>query len=218
MHIEVLVEDSSGAALIESLMPQAIGPQGDPHSWRIHPYKGVGRIPQGLVAKGDPSKRALLDQLPRLLIGYGKTPGIDAVVVVLDSDNRPCKDFLSELQVLLKRCNPAPNTLFRLAIEEMEAWILGDRTALLAAYPKARKDVLARYVQDSICGTWELLADAVHHGGHASIQKAGWPLPGQLKHEWVRKISPGMDIERNASPSFGKFRDGLRRLIAHDGS
>jgi len=218
MHIEVLVEDSSSAALIEFLMPQVIGLQGDPHSWRIHPYKGVGRIPQGLVAKGDPSKRALLDQLPRLLIGYGKTPGIDAVVVVLDSDNRPCKDFLSELQVLLKRCNPAPNTLFRLAIEEMEAWILGDRPALLAAYPKARKDVLARYVQDSICGTWELLADAVHRGGHASIQKAGWPLPGQLKHEWVRKISPGMDIERNASPSFGKFRDGLRRLTANDGS
>lgn len=218
MHIEVLVEDSSGAALIESLMPQVVGPQGDPHSWRIHPYKGVGRIPKGLVARGDPSKRALLDQLPRLLIGYGKTPGIDAVVIVLDSDNRPCKDFLSELQVLLKRCNPAPNTLFRLAIEEMEAWILGDRPALLAAYPKARKDVLARYVQDSICGTWELLADAVHHGGHASIQKAGWPLPGQLKHEWVRKISSGMDIERNASPSFGKFRDGLRRLIANDGS
>ncbi len=218
MHIEVLVEDSSGAALIESLMPQVIGPQGDPHSWRIHTYKGIGRIPRGLVAKGDPSKRALLDQLPRVLNGYGKTPGIDAVVVVLDSDNRRCKDFLAELQELLKRCAPAPNTLFRLAIEEMEAWLLGDRPALLAAYPKAKKDVLARYAQDSICGTWELLADAVHHGGHAGIQKAGWPLPGQLKHEWVRKISPGMDIERNASPSFGKFRDGLRRLIANNGS
>lgn len=214
MHIEVLVEDSSGAILIESLMPQIIGPQGEPNSWRIHPYKGVGRIPQGLVAKSDPSKRALLDQLPRLLSGYGKTPGIDAVVVVLDSDNRHCKDFLAELEVLVKRCSPAPNTLFRLAVEEMEAWLLGDRPALLAAYPKARKDVLARYTQDSVCGTWELLADAVHHGGHASIQKAGWPLPGQLKHEWVRKISPNMDIERNASPSFGKFRDGLRGLIA----
>lgn len=214
MHIEVLVEDSSGAALIEALMPQVIGPQGNPHSWRIHPYKGIGRIPQGLVAKGDPSKRALLNQLPRLLTGYGKTPGIDAVVVVLDSDDRPHKDFLAELKTLLNRCTPAPNTLFRLAIEEMEAWLLGDRQALLAAYPKERKDVLARYTQDSICGTWELLADAVHQGGHASVQKGGWPLPGQLKHEWVQKISPYMDVERNASPSFEKFRDGLRTLIA----
>ena len=217
MHIEVLVEDSSGAVLIETLLPRVIGPQDGPHTWRIHPYKGVGRIPKGLTAKADPAKRALLDQLPRLLSGYGKTPGIEAVVVVLDSDSRPCANFLAELQSLLKRCDPAPTTLFRLAIEEMEAWLLGDRPALLADYPKARKDVLARYAQDSICGTWELLADAIHPGGQAAIHKAGWPLPGQLKHEWAGKIGPGMDVENNASPSFGKFRDGLRRLASSEG-
>lgn len=215
MHIEVLVEDSSGALLIEALLPHIIGQQGCPHSWRIHPYKGVGRIPRGLDSKADPSKRALLDQLPRLLSGYGKTPGIDAVIVVLDSDDRSCVDFLAELKALLAQCHPAPTTLFRLAIEEMEAWLLGDRHALLAAYPKAKKDVLARYAQDSICGTWELLADAIHPGGHAAVHKAGWPLPGQLKHEWARNISSGMDVEGNASPSFGKFRDGLRKLVAH---
>ena len=81
MHIEVLVEDSSGAKLLETLLPQVIGEQGMPHTWRLHPYKGIGRLPTGLSAKADPAKRALLDQLPRLLAGYGRTPGIDAVVV-----------------------------------------------------------------------------------------------------------------------------------------
>lgn len=214
MHIEVLVEDSSGAKLLETLMPQVIGGQGAPHTWRLHPYKGIGRLPAGLSAKADPAKRALLNQLPRLLAGYGKTPGIDAVLVVLDSDRRDCKAFLKELNSVLPKCHPAPNALFRLVIEEMEAWYLGDRPALLAAYPKAKKDVLSRYQQDSVCGTWELLADAVQPGGSAAIQKAGWPLPGQVKHGWAVQIGPRMDIEQNKSPSFCKFRDGLRRLVA----
>lgn len=165
MHIEVLVEDSSGAKLIGTLLPAVIGDFDSPHTWRVLRYKGIGRLPAGLSVKADPAKRALLDQLPRLLTGYGKTPGIDAVVVVLDSDRRDCKSFLKELQTLLQRCRPAPNALFRLAIEELEAWYLGDRQALLAAYPRARKDVLGRYHQDSVCGTWEVLADAVHPGG-----------------------------------------------------
>ncbi|MCL2790815.1 MAG: DUF4276 family protein [Desulfobulbus sp.] len=214
MHIEILVEDSSGAKLIETLMPRVIGPEREPHTWRIHPYKGIGRISRGLTPQADPAKRALLDQLPRLLGGYGKTPGIDAVVVVLDNDRRDCTKFLAELQALLRRCTPAPATLFRLAIEEMEAWFLGDRQALLAAYPKAKKNVLDRYQQDSICGTWELLADAIYPGGQAAIQKAGWPLPGQIKHEWAVRIGPYMDVEVNASYSFSKFRDGVRRLAA----
>lgn len=213
MHIEVLVEDSSGAKLIETLLPAIIGGHGN-HTWRVHPYRGIGRLPPGLSSKADPAKRALLDQLPRLLSGYGKTPGIDAVVVVLDSDKRDCKAFLNELKTLLQKCMPAPNTLFRLAIEEMEAWFLGDRAALLTAYPKARKDVLARYKQDSVCGTWELLADAIHPGGSAAIKATGWPLPGQVKHSWAEKIGPHMNVEANHSPSFGKLRDGLRRLLS----
>lgn len=213
MHIEILVEDSSGEKLLAQLLPRILGEQGAPHTWRLKAYKGIGRIPQGLMAKADPAKRILLDQLPRLLQGYGKTPGIDAVVVVLDTDRRDCKEFLQELILVAEGCNPAPRTLFRLAIEEMEAWYLGDREALRTAYPRAKRDVLDRYVQDSVCNTWELLADAVHPGGAAAIKKAGWPLPGQIKHEWAEKIGPFMSTNQNASPSFGKFRDGLLRLV-----
>ena len=214
MHIEVLVEDSSGAMLIETVLPRVIGRHGEPHTWRVHAYKGIGHIPRTLGRQADPAKRALLDQLPKLLRGYGRTPGIDLLLIALDSDERDCRAFLADLQELLRTCQPAPRTLIRLAIEEMEAWLLGDRNALLAAYPKAKKDVLARYRQDAICGTWELLANATWPGGHLAIRTAGWPLPGQVKHEWVRQISPHMNVENNASASFCKFRDGLRRELA----
>ena len=43
------------------------------------------------------------------------------------------------------------------AIEESEAWLLGDREALIAAYPDINLEILDTYVQDSQCGTWELL-------------------------------------------------------------
>jgi hypothetical protein len=107
-----------------------------------------------------------------------------------------------------------PNTLFRIAIEEMEAWYFGDRQALLEAYPQAKVEVLARYQQDRVCGTWELLADAIFPGGSAALKKAGWPLPGQVKYEWAEKIGPLLDLDRNLSPSFGKLREGLRRLVS----
>lgn len=214
MHIEILVEDSSGRKLLEAMLPKLLGEYGNPHTWNMHAYKGIGCIPKNLKGSADPAKRILLDRLPRLLQGYGKSPGIDAVVIVLDTDKRNCVEFLGELKHLVANCNPAPDTLFRLAIEEVEAWYLGDRQALTEAYPRARVEVLNRYVQDSACNTWELLADAIHPGGSAAIRKSGWPLSGQLKYEWAEKIGPLLEPDRNVSPSFGKLRDGLRRLIA----
>jgi hypothetical protein len=213
MHIEVLVEDSSGERLLQHLLPQLLGQQGEPNTWRLHSYKGIGRIPAGLTAKADPAKRILLDQLSRVLRGYAKTPGYDTAVIVLDTDRRDCKTFLKELKGMADECAPKVNTLFRLAIEEMEAWYLGDRAALLSAYPRSKQVVLNSYVQDSVCGTWELLADVVYPGGSVALNKTGWPLPGQIKHEWAEKIGPEMSLEANLSPSFCKFRDGLRRLV-----
>lgn len=214
MHIEFLVEDRSGELLLKELLPKLFGKQSESHSWRLHSYKGIGRVPKGLTKAGDPANRILLDQLRRILRGYGQTYGIDAVVVILDVDRRNCVEFLAELQAIAANCEPAPNTLFRLAIEEMEAWYFGDIAALKAAYPKAKADVIGRYVQDSICDTWETLADAIYPGGSAAIKKIGWPLPGQMKCKWATEIGPLMDAEVNNSISFCKLRDGIRRLVS----
>ena len=179
----------------------------------MHAYRDVGEIPKNLTANPDPAKRILLERLPLLLRGYGKIPGVDAVLVVLDADNRNCVDFLSELTTEAESCAPALKTMFRLAIEEIEAWYLGDRDALREAYRRANTKVLDGYIQDSACRTWELLADALHSDGSAGIEKTGWPLPGQIKHAWAEKIGPLLDPTHNASPSFGKLRDGVRRLV-----
>jgi len=73
---------------------------------------------------------------------------------------------------------------------------------------------LDSYVQDSICGTWEVLADAVYPGGSVLLINAGWPMKGVEKCIWAKKISPHVDVENNKSNSFRAFRDGLLRLIS----
>jgi len=214
MHFEFLVEDKSGKFALEPLVEKILGQNGDAHSFRFHSYKGVGHIPKDMTAADGIRSQMLLNNLPRLLRGYGKSRQHyeAAVVVVVDADTRNCMDFKNELNALLDDCNPAPTTLFRIAVEEMEAWLLGARDAITTAYPRAKTRILNKYKQDSICGTWELLADAIHEGGAAALRKEGWPAPGRAKCEWAQKIAPYIDVDTNQSTSFRVFRDGIRRL------
>ena len=214
MHLEILVEDQSGSISLEVMLEKILGANGTVHSWRIHPYKGAGRLPRNLSGVTNPSDRILLDQLPRILRGYGKSlPDSSAVIVVVDSDDKDCLNFKQELLNVLNACNPRPRALFRIAVEESEAWLLGNRAAVEAAYPNAKSLVLDRYVQDSICGTWEILADAVHPGGAQKLKRLGYPEVGRAKCEWAERIAPYLDVDQNQSKSFQVFREGVRNLV-----
>jgi hypothetical protein len=214
MHIEVLVEDSSGARLMGHLLPKMLGEHGKPHTWRVIDYKGIGRIPKNMNGKADVAKKTLLENLPKALKGYGRTAGYDKVFVLVDTDDRDVAQFKRELTALAEACGPTPKTGFGLATEELEAWYLGDRQALDKAYPKADTKVLKRYIQDSVCGTWELLADAVVKGGAKAVKTHTWVRAGDLKHDWADKMGPLMDITRNQSTSFCAARDALTALAS----
>lgn len=215
MHFEILGEDQSGKKALDILVPKIIG---GAHTFRVHPYKGIGSIPTNLKGKSDASKRILLTQLPRLLRGYGNTfatypsDSPAAVILVCDLDGQSLQEFRQQLFSVLNECNPAPEARFCIAIEEGEAWILGDIEAIKAAYPKAKDKVLNDYVNDSICGTWERLADAVFPGGRRALSSKGWQATGAEKSAWATKIAPHMNVENNASLSFCYFRDTMRKL------
>ncbi|MCC5601853.1 DUF4276 family protein [Nostoc favosum] len=219
MHFEILVEDISGKTALEILVPKIINTE--QHTFIIHSYKGIGHIPQGLKSTSDPKKRILLDQLPRLIQGYGNTfasylPDYHAVLIIIcDIDDRCLSAFRKELLDIVNSCEPKPKTQFCIAIEEGEAWYLGDLTAVKAVYPSAKQAVLNSYTNDDICGTWEKLADAVYSGGVQKLSKLGWQGIGKEKATWAERISPLMDIDNNQSPSFCYFRDQLRRLSGH---
>ncbi len=216
MHFEILVEDISGKKMLDILVPMVIG---DAHTFRVYAYKGVGRIPKNMNVSVDASKRMLLNNLPRLLRGYGQAFAnypddySVAVIVVCDLDDKALQAFRGELLSILNTCVPKPKTHFCIAIEEGEAWFLGDIPAIKEAYPDARDAVLDGYINDSICGTWERLADAIYKGGSAKLIAAGWQAVGAEKSRWAEEITPYMRIEENVSPSFNYFKEKLEGLI-----
>ncbi len=206
MHFEILIEDASGKKALDTLVPKILRSD---DTYKIRSYKGIGHIPKNLRKNtADPAKRILLDNLPRLLQGYGKSYPAEyraIIIVVCDLDDKRESVFCRELQNILDACNPKPNTRFCLAIEEGEAGILGDIDAILKAYPRAKKQILHAYVNDSICGTWECLANALYTGGAGKLTQAGGRAIGREKSLWAEKICPHMDVRNNKSPSFNHF-------------
>ena len=204
-HLEILIEDISGKTALENLLPKFLPPE---VTYDIHEYRGIGRLPLNLRTIQDPAKRALLDQLPRIISGYGKAFLNDPeayqryVIVICDLDNRNPEIFLRELNAVVQNCRPAPRVLFLLAVEEGEAWLLGDKDAVVAAYPRCKQAELNSYVPDSICGTWEKTADILTPGGAKALKRFGYRAIGVKKTEWASSITPNIVIERNASPSF----------------
>ena len=216
MHFEILVEDASGKALLEQIVPKILGPKGKPNQYRIvniqelkHrvmaelPYKQARTLPWDTI---------LFQTLMIQLRAYAKAliRKNSVVVIVVDLDHRNIEHFRSNLEDIFQTNAPNLEGGVRLAVEEIEAWILGDLTAVRRAYPLAKEYVLASYQLDSICGTWELLADALFHGGSERLSETGYPQIGREKHRWAENIGQYMDIDANRSPSFRAFRDLLR--------
>jgi len=61
-----------------------------------------------------------------------------------------------------------------------------------------------------LCGTWELLADAVCPEKAAGLRRKGYASVGARKREWAEAIAPLIDLGRHRSPSLQYFvRKGL---------
>ena len=215
MHFEILVEDASGKKALDILVPAIIG---EDHTFVVRSYRGVGRVPKNLNRAAKIRSPALINDLPALLRGYGKTfagygPAFAAaVVVVCDLDDNCLNALRLQLHQILDTCHPAPKTAFCIAIEEIEAWLLADAAAVYAAYPRAKRAILEGYVQDSICGTWEILADAIYPGGRSALGRRGYQGIGDEKSRWATTIASRIDVNRNVSPSFRYIREKLKVL------
>ena len=58
-----------------------------------------------------------------------------------------------------------------------------------------------------------MLANAVYTGGSKALNKRGWQAVGEQKSIWAVTISPYMNVEENASPSFREMREQLRGIV-----
>jgi len=209
-HFDIFVEDMSGKCLVNKLMKKLL--PAEAYTYKVHSYRGCGSLPKNLSNALDIRTKTLLNNVPRLIKGFLNTyksiPDYRAVFIILtDNDDRNCADFKAQIlkaihgQLLI----PTENIIACLAIEEMEAWLLGDLEAILKAYPKANLREHATYVQDSICGTWEKLAQVIDERLFKKLKDAPYSVVGEKKSEWAANITPHLDINNNMSPSFNYF-------------
>lgn len=217
MHFQFLIEDQSGAALIEVLMQRISLINGD-ITYNCKSFKGLGGFTKKNTVKETKSGK-LLNDLATYLRGFNKSlQYISAVIiVVLDNDTRNTDEFLAELNRVAQQNLITVDHVFCIAVEEVEAWLLGDAAAILAAYPLAKVQQLHAYVQDSICGTWEILADVVYPGGVSKLKKEcpTYIEIGKCKSEWAQKIGTHMNIEHNNSPSFKHFITEITKRLSN---
>jgi hypothetical protein len=204
MHIEVQVEEPSAEEALRHLLPKIIGE----------------RATFGIINYG--AKHNLLAKLPARLRAYAARihSGEDLkLAVLIDCDGDDCRELKNRLEAMARdaglatKSAPDGNNSFivvnRLAIEELEAWFLGDAAAVRAAFPKAstfEKKPAYRDPDAIRGGTWE----ALHR-----LLKPYYP-ESYPKIEAARRIAPHLNVSTNRSASFRCFCSGLKSLVRSD--
>lgn len=215
MKIEVLSEDRSSAIMIENLIRRIIRVRALDCPIYVRPHRGRGDFPLNLSMRPEPNTASLLDLLPAKLRAYDKIyAGTDLILIILMDADYHSPDLLSDqLKSLCKAYAPEVRSVIGLCVEETEAWLLGDPAAVMKAYPDAAPTLLSDYIQDSICGTWEVLCRAILKDRAERVIRVGYPAIGQYKNEWASSISEYMNPDLNQSPSFHKFQEALLEAV-----
>lgn len=199
LHFEIFLEEPSAEAFIMEAWPRICPAEA---TCQTHAFQG---------------KQELLAQLPGQLKAMAKwIPDNFRIVVLLDEDRQDCAALKNTLERMsleaglgtLTAPGRGARVANRIAVEELEAWMLGDPKALRAAFPKLPatfENAAALRNPDAVKGgTWEAL--------ERLLQKSSYYLGGLAKVDCARSVAAHIDPDRNASRSFKIFHSGLHRL------
>ena len=199
MHIELLLEEPSAEAFLSAFLPRVL-----PAGTTLRP----------IVFQG---KQDLLVKLESRLKGYRSwLPDDSRIVVLVDEDRQDCRRLKRQLESAAaaaglrtkSKAGRSFTVLNRIAVEELEAWFLGDPAALNAAYPRIPSSVgnkAAFRNPDAVAGgTWEALERV--------LQRAGYHRGGLPKIELAKTMAQHVDASRNTSASFQCFLSGVASL------
>jgi hypothetical protein len=196
MTLHLLVEGPSEHAFLERWAPRLLHET----EVRIHPHQGKGELPRHLASRPSPERRGLLDQLPAKLRGFANSdePDKHRILVLVDADNDDAEDLAAQISKVAGKVAPGLSVIVRVAVEETEAFYLGDLKALRDAFPTADMTLARSYKPDSICGTWELFGKVVNDGGGNKVA-------------WAEAMGPVVTTraEESRSSSFKKLVRGL---------
>jgi hypothetical protein len=202
VHLEFLVEEPSMESTLRNLLPRLLDAT---HDFEIRQFGGA---------------QNLLKHLPGRLRGYQHWISDDhRIIVVIDRDQHDCAALKQKLEAIAAEAGLPTKTapkiggrfivVNRIVIEELEAWFFGDIDALVAAYPKVKPSIITRESYrspDAIRGgTWEAL--------HRVLREFGYYGAIFPKIEVATRVSEYLDPDRNRSPSFQSFVEGVRACL-----
>lgn len=202
-QLEVLVEEPSAKVALDILLPRIV--------------RGRARV----AVRNFGSKPVLIGQLPVRLNAYRQRiqQGEDLrIMVLVDQDQDDCKALKQRLERMAadyglpSKTRPDANRRFvvvnRIAVNELEAWFIGDPDALRATYTKLPPAT-----------TTGIFAQPDARQGKASVRlrrflrKHGVYKGAYPKIEAARRIAVHLDPQRNRSRSFRHFVDGAGALL-----
>lgn len=199
LHFEIFLEEPSAEAFIMEAWSR-IRPADA--TCQTHAFQG---------------KHEMLAHLPRQLKAMARwIPDHYRIVVLIDEDRQDCTVLKQNLERMSREAGLATlsapgkgaRVANRIAVEELEAWMLGDPQALRAAFPKLaatfERGAAFRNPDAIKGGTWEAL--------ERLLQKSGYYSGGLAKVDCARSVGANIDPVRNVSRSFQVFHSGLHRL------
>ena len=162
----------------------------------------------------------MLGELKNVLRGYHRRILREGetdlrIVVLLDGDGicTRRKASLEEKAAeagLLTKTTAHPDQPFhvlnRISVQELEAWWLGDRAAIMAAYPGVKPAHFKGLDRD--CESLPKPNDALWE----VLKQGRYFTTGKRKTQWANDISQHLDPARNTSASFRYFCEGLAAL------
>ena len=220
MYIQFMVEDQSGGKLIETLIEKYKNETPSlTIEYDIKFYKGLGNFNKGKDPIAIKSEQ-LLSDLPKRIRAFNvslRDKKNSSLFIIIDNDRREPGDFRRKLEESIDN-KVILDHVFCIAVEEIEAWLLGDVSAIVSAYLSMKDRINTKhsqYKQDEIRsdGTWEFLFDLLRPPKKGAIkkEKLSFVELGKYKFDWAGAIGLHMNIRRNASPSFKHFIGELDR-------
>ena len=205
-RIEILLEEES-AQMVLSRLATKILEKVDVELELIH-LRGIKSSRATIHKKLENRLRAY-----RGMIRNGDNVG---VMILIDKDHHDCKKLKQDLETVVQRVGLHTKTsphgdrfrvVNRIVIEELEAWYFGDPAAIKAAYPK---------INDSVLQERSRNPDAIKGGTkekfYQLLKKSGYYRGCSMQMDIADNISPHMQPDRNTSPSFKHFANGMKAL------
>ncbi len=125
-----------------------------------------------------------------------------AFLILRDQDAADCKAIKARLSNMAAQ-SMQPRYMIRIACRELESWILGDWQAVSLAF---KNEGLAVQAKKSIYRNPDQLSSPVEE-----LRKH---LPEYQKRDGARRVGRHLDLNRNCSPSFKAFCQGVQKLIS----